>query len=225
MTGWCLHKRAPLPDNPTGRSCATDHRARPTTSVREYTGRRSDEWTARFSRAESIRLTVPGPCDAATGPHPRRTHPAHPVPATGTPSSEPAERGRPGRVMRRLAFCAGGTRTAGRVGSESSQAATWALAGARGRRAAVRGVTSLALASATVNTVGKRSIGRARPILDAVPIVRHLPRQTFTSSFPSGHAASAARLLRPWTQAGDANTPTSHKPLRYRRTPSWRLPD
>lgn len=71
----------------------------------------------------------------------------------------------------------------------------WALGGARGRRAAVRGVTSLAMASVTVNTIGKRSVGRARPLLDSVPVVRHLPRQPFTSSFPSGHAASAAAFV------------------------------
>ncbi|MEU8034234.1 diacylglycerol kinase family protein [Streptomyces sp. NPDC049099] len=71
----------------------------------------------------------------------------------------------------------------------------WALAGVRGRRAAVRGVTSLALASVTVNTIGKRSVGRARPALDAVPVVRSLSRRPFTGSFPSGHAASAAAFV------------------------------
>ncbi|MFI2345967.1 bifunctional phosphatase PAP2/diacylglycerol kinase family protein [Streptomyces sp. NPDC019443] len=64
--------------------------------------------------------------------------------------------------------------------------------GTRSRRAAVRGVASLALASATINTVGKRSVRRARPVLDAVPVIRRLRRQPFTTSFPSGHAASAA---------------------------------
>ncbi|MFC7303944.1 bifunctional phosphatase PAP2/diacylglycerol kinase family protein [Streptomyces monticola] len=68
----------------------------------------------------------------------------------------------------------------------------WAVGGSRGRRAAVRGVASLALASATVNTLGKGAVRRTRPVLDAVPVVRHLPRQPLTSSFPSGHAASAA---------------------------------
>ncbi|GAA3293146.1 bifunctional phosphatase PAP2/diacylglycerol kinase family protein [Streptomyces cinereospinus] len=62
----------------------------------------------------------------------------------------------------------------------------------RARRAAVRGVASLALASATINTVGKRSVRRARPVLDPVPAVRHLKRQPITTSFPSGHSASAA---------------------------------
>ncbi|NBE56670.1 phosphatase PAP2 family protein [Streptomyces sp. YC537] len=68
----------------------------------------------------------------------------------------------------------------------------WVLGGARGRRAAVRGAASLALASATVNTLGKGAVRRTRPVLDHVPVVRHLPRQPLTSSFPSGHAASAA---------------------------------
>ncbi|MEN8654660.1 phosphatase PAP2 family protein [Streptomyces sp. 21So2-11] len=62
----------------------------------------------------------------------------------------------------------------------------------RARRAAVRGVASLALASATVNTVGKRSVRRVRPVLDTVPLVRQLKRQPITTSFPSGHSASAA---------------------------------
>ncbi|MFS8201295.1 bifunctional phosphatase PAP2/diacylglycerol kinase family protein [Streptomyces sp. CWNU-52B] len=62
----------------------------------------------------------------------------------------------------------------------------------RARRAAVRGVASLALASATINTVGKRSVRRPRPRLDAVPAIRQLKRQPITTSFPSGHSASAA---------------------------------
>ncbi|MFF4951210.1 phosphatase PAP2 family protein [Streptomyces chattanoogensis] len=71
-------------------------------------------------------------------------------------------------------------------------AAAAALGGRPGRRAALRGVASLAAASATVNTLGKRSVRRARPLLDAVPVIRQLHHQPFTSSFPSGHAASAA---------------------------------
>jgi undecaprenyl-diphosphatase len=62
----------------------------------------------------------------------------------------------------------------------------------RGRRAAARGLASLTLASLTINTVGKRSVRRPRPVLDPVPAVRHLKRQPITTSFPSGHAASAA---------------------------------
>ena len=33
---------------------------------------------------------------------------------------------------------------------------------------------------------------RTAPVLDAVPLIRQLKRQPFTTSFPSGHAASAA---------------------------------
>lgn len=67
-----------------------------------------------------------------------------------------------------------------------------ALGGRPGRRAALRGVGSLALASATVNTIGKGAVRRARPLLDAVPVIRQLRHQPITTSFPSGHAASAA---------------------------------
>lgn len=63
---------------------------------------------------------------------------------------------------------------------------------ARARRAALRGIASLAVASAAINTVGKGAVRRQRPILDAVPVIRQLKRQPVTTSFPSGHAASAA---------------------------------
>ncbi|MEU2773746.1 phosphatase PAP2 family protein [Streptomyces sp. NPDC007162] len=62
----------------------------------------------------------------------------------------------------------------------------------RARRAAVRGLASLTLASLTINTLGKRSVRRPRPLLDPVPVARQLKRQPITTSFPSGHAASAA---------------------------------
>ncbi|OIJ67867.1 bifunctional phosphatase PAP2/diacylglycerol kinase family protein [Streptomyces mangrovisoli] len=62
----------------------------------------------------------------------------------------------------------------------------------RARRAAVRGLASLTLASLTINTLGKRSVRRARPVLDPVPLGRQLKRQPITTSFPSGHSASAA---------------------------------
>ncbi|MEU6811430.1 phosphatase PAP2 family protein [Streptomyces sp. NPDC046831] len=62
----------------------------------------------------------------------------------------------------------------------------------RARRAAVRGLASLSLASLTINTLGKRSVRRPRPVLDPVPLVRRLNQQPITTSFPSGHSASAA---------------------------------
>ncbi|MGW4454532.1 phosphatase PAP2 family protein, partial [Streptomyces sp. NPDC004599] len=62
----------------------------------------------------------------------------------------------------------------------------------RARRAATRGVASLSVASLAINTLGKRSVRRARPVLDSVPLSRQLKRQPITTSFPSGHAASAA---------------------------------
>ncbi|MEU1816265.1 phosphatase PAP2 family protein [Streptomyces roseifaciens] len=93
----------------------------------------------------------------------------------------------------------GGDRVLPRLSRSADHGLLWfgmaagaALAGGRpARRAALRGVVSLAVASATVNTVGKRSVRRLRPVLDAVPLVRQLSRQPFTTSFPSGHSASA----------------------------------
>lgn len=66
------------------------------------------------------------------------------------------------------------------------------IGGPRARRGAVYGVVSLALASVTVNTLAKWSVGRSRPVVDAVPAMRRLKRQPASPSFPSGHAASAA---------------------------------
>jgi diacylglycerol kinase family enzyme/membrane-associated phospholipid phosphatase len=70
-----------------------------------------------------------------------------------------------------------------------------AVGGREGRRAAARGLGSLALASLAVNTVGKGAVRRTRPLLDAVPMIRQLHRQPITSSFPSGHSASAAAFV------------------------------
>ncbi|WP_327392605.1 phosphatase PAP2 family protein [Streptomyces sp. NBC_01186] len=64
--------------------------------------------------------------------------------------------------------------------------------GPRARRGALRGLASLAAASAVVNTVGKGAFSRARPVLDEVPVIRRLKRLPRSTSFPSGHSASAA---------------------------------
>ncbi|WP_405788926.1 phosphatase PAP2 family protein [Streptomyces sp. NBC_00029] len=74
-------------------------------------------------------------------------------------------------------------------GGAAAAIAVFGSAGAR--KAAVRGVASLALASATINTVGKWSVRRPRPLLEGVPLTRQLATQPQTTSFPSGHSASA----------------------------------
>jgi undecaprenyl-diphosphatase len=71
-------------------------------------------------------------------------------------------------------------------------AAALAATGERGRRAALRGLVSLTVASAVANGPLKWVVRRPRPGLDAVPLVRQLKIQPGTSSFPSGHSASAA---------------------------------
>lgn len=58
-------------------------------------------------------------------------------------------------------------------------------------RAAVRGLTAVGVASVGANQVGKRTVRRRRPVLDGVPLVRR-GRMPGSTSFPSGHAASAA---------------------------------
>jgi membrane-associated phospholipid phosphatase len=59
------------------------------------------------------------------------------------------------------------------------------------RRAAIHGMTSLAVASATANVLAKGVFPRGRPHLAGVPVVRRLVRAPVTTSFPSGHSASA----------------------------------
>ncbi|WP_052850898.1 bifunctional phosphatase PAP2/diacylglycerol kinase family protein [Streptomyces avicenniae] len=72
-------------------------------------------------------------------------------------------------------------------------AAALAVTGDRtARRAAGRGIVALGLASVTTNTVIKYIARRRRPLIDTVPLARRLARQPHTSSFPSGHSASAA---------------------------------
>ncbi len=83
-------------------------------------------------------------------------------------------------------------------------AAVLSTGGRPQRRAALRGLVSLGLASAIANVPAKLASGRSRPDLDPVPMVRRLRTQPTTSSFPSGHSASAAAfavgvgLEQPW---------------------------
>jgi undecaprenyl-diphosphatase len=80
-----------------------------------------------------------------------------------------------------------------------------ALSGRSGRRAAARGLVALSVASAATNVLLKRASGRPRPPAGLVPAAREPRRTPFTTSFPSGHAASAAAfttavaLELPWT--------------------------
>ena len=62
--------------------------------------------------------------------------------------------------------------------------------GARGRRAAVTGLASVAVSSAVANLVLKRLVGRRRPDTSDVPVARHAVMPPSTS-FPSGHSATA----------------------------------
>lgn len=61
----------------------------------------------------------------------------------------------------------------------------------RARRAALRGLAGVVMASTAANVVAKGLTGRARPVSDT-PALRRLVRVPKSSSFPSGHSASAA---------------------------------
>lgn len=60
------------------------------------------------------------------------------------------------------------------------------------RRAAARGVASLAITSLVTNQLVKRIRPRARPNVMLVPLLRRAHRLPRSNSLPSGHAASAA---------------------------------
>ncbi|WP_433810478.1 bifunctional phosphatase PAP2/diacylglycerol kinase family protein [Actinomadura scrupuli] len=60
------------------------------------------------------------------------------------------------------------------------------------RRAALRGVIGIGIASPIVNVVGKQAFRRKRPIIDLVPHIRVRWRIPTSPAFPSGHSASAA---------------------------------
>ena len=71
-------------------------------------------------------------------------------------------------------------------------AAVLATAGGRfGRRAALRGLVSISVTSTLAGGIVKRLVRRPRPSLQSVPVARRLAIQPLTTSFPSGHAASA----------------------------------
>jgi diacylglycerol kinase family enzyme/membrane-associated phospholipid phosphatase len=102
-----------------------------------------------------------------------------------------------------------------RLGRSANHGMLWLAAGAAlglsrnrsARRAAMRGIGSLALASTAANVVAKQLTGRRRPVTTGVPMARRLLHPPITTSFPSGHAASAAAfatavtLESPWLGA------------------------
>ncbi|MEV6879207.1 phosphatase PAP2 family protein [Amycolatopsis sp. NPDC051128] len=60
------------------------------------------------------------------------------------------------------------------------------------RRGALRGVAAIAGASTVANLIGKPLFPRRRPAEEEVPMHRRLRKRPTSSSFPSGHSASAA---------------------------------
>ncbi|MEU6151603.1 phosphatase PAP2 family protein [Actinosynnema sp. NPDC047251] len=71
-------------------------------------------------------------------------------------------------------------------------AAVLALRKGRSRRAGLRGVAAIAGASASASLVAKRLFPRRRPAAELLDVPRRLTKRPKSSSFPSGHAASAA---------------------------------
>ena len=60
------------------------------------------------------------------------------------------------------------------------------------RRAGLRGVAAIAGASAMANAICKPIFPRRRPAAELLPLHRRLEKRPTSSSFPSGHSASAA---------------------------------
>ena len=67
----------------------------------------------------------------------------------------------------------------------------WLFGGRVGRRAALRGLMSVAMSSAVTNGPAKLLTRRPRPLIDEVPLVRRVRKVPRSTSFPSGHSASA----------------------------------
>lgn len=89
---------------------------------------------------------------------------------------------------------AGLSRTANRSALWFTIAALIATRAGLSRRAALRGVLAIAGASATANALAKPLFPRRRPAYDDLPPRRRIAQadRPDSSSFPSGHAASAA---------------------------------
>ena len=91
------------------------------------------------------------------------------------------------RAMARLSRAADHSRL-----SLTAAAGLALFGGARGRRAAVAGLTSVAVTATVVNVAVKPLARRRRPdrLAHEVPVARHVPMPT-SRSFPSGHSAAA----------------------------------
>ncbi|MFI7676537.1 phosphatase PAP2 family protein [Actinophytocola sp. NPDC049390] len=59
------------------------------------------------------------------------------------------------------------------------------------RRSGARGVAAIGFASFAASAVGKHLFPRRRPAADLLPVYRRMTKRPTSSSFPSGHAASA----------------------------------
>jgi undecaprenyl-diphosphatase len=59
------------------------------------------------------------------------------------------------------------------------------------RRAGLRGVAAIGFASLAASAVGKRLFPRRRPAAELLPVYRRMTKRPTSSSFPSGHSASA----------------------------------
>jgi undecaprenyl-diphosphatase len=89
--------------------------------------------------------------------------------------------------------------------------------GHRGRRAAIRGLTAIAATSITANLAVKHLVTRRRPTASTNTEARET-RMPRSSSFPSGHAASAFAFAA----AVAADVPQLALPLYALATAGWR---
>lgn len=88
-----------------------------------------------------------------------------------------------------------GFRSLGRAANHSKVwfAIAALLIGRKGatRRAGLRGLAAVSFASFAASAVGKRLFPRRRPAAELLPVYRRMTRRPTSSSFPSGHSASA----------------------------------
>jgi len=84
------------------------------------------------------------------------------------------------------------------------------VTGRRGRRAGLRGLAAIGITSLIANQVSKRLHRRPRPSIAQVPVQRLAHRIPTSTSFPSGHSASAMAFAA----AASAEAPVLTVPLR-----------